>query len=77
MRGYGATAARVTPDHKVGSSNLSGLIVQFRVHRQSGIVQLHCVVEFAPRLRECACHLDKLRGTAPRDAMPGVCGRAP
>ena len=24
--GYGATAARVTPDHKVGSSNLSGLI---------------------------------------------------
>ena len=24
-RGYGATAARVTPDHKVGSSNLSGL----------------------------------------------------
>ena len=27
QRGYGATAARVTPDHKVGSSNLSGLIV--------------------------------------------------
>ena len=26
QRGYGATAARVTPDHKVGSSNLSGLI---------------------------------------------------
>ena len=26
LRGYGATAARVTPDHKVGSSNLSGLI---------------------------------------------------
>ena len=25
LRGYGATAARVTPDHKVGSSNLSGL----------------------------------------------------
>ena len=24
--GYGATVARVTPDHKVGSSNLSGLI---------------------------------------------------
>ena len=26
LRGYGATVARVTPDHKVGSSNLSGLI---------------------------------------------------
>ena len=26
MRGYGATAARLTPDQKVGSSNLSGLI---------------------------------------------------
>ena len=24
-RGYGATAARLTPDQKVGSSNLSGL----------------------------------------------------
>ena len=27
LRGYGATVARVTPDHKVGSSNLSGLIL--------------------------------------------------
>jgi hypothetical protein len=27
-RGYGATAARLTPDQKVGSSNLSGLISQ-------------------------------------------------
>ena len=27
MWGDGATAARVTPDHKVGSSNLSGLIL--------------------------------------------------
>ena len=26
-RGYGATAARLTPDQKVGSSNLSGLIL--------------------------------------------------
>ena len=25
-RGYGATAARLTPDQKVGSSNLSGLM---------------------------------------------------
>ena len=25
--GDGATVARVTPDHKVGSSNLSGLIM--------------------------------------------------
>ena len=26
MRGYGATAVRLTPDQKVGSSNLSGVI---------------------------------------------------
>jgi hypothetical protein len=26
-RGYGATAARLTPDQKVGSSNLSALIL--------------------------------------------------
>ena len=26
-RGYGATAAHLTPDQKVGSSNLSGLIL--------------------------------------------------
>ena len=26
LRGYGATAARLTPDQKVGRSNLSGLI---------------------------------------------------
>ena len=25
LKGYGATAARLTPDQKVGSSNLSGL----------------------------------------------------
>ena len=28
-RGYGATAARLTPDQKVGSSNLSGLMTKF------------------------------------------------
>ena len=27
QRGYGATAARLTPDQKVGSSNLSALIL--------------------------------------------------
>ena len=30
-RGYGATAARLTPDQKVGSSNLSGLSAAARV----------------------------------------------
>jgi hypothetical protein len=30
-RGYGATAARLTPDQKVGSSNLCALIFQFHV----------------------------------------------
>ena len=28
-RGYGVTAARLTPDQKVGSSNLSGLMTKF------------------------------------------------
>ena len=32
--GYGATAARLTPDQKVGSSNLSGLIFLF-AHRST------------------------------------------
>ena len=30
--GYGATVARLTPDQKVGSSNLSALIGSVRVH---------------------------------------------
>ena len=30
-RGYGAAAARLTPDQKVGSSNLSGLMTKFPV----------------------------------------------
>ena len=33
-RGYGATAARLTPDQKVGSSNLSGLTL--RIHTRIG-----------------------------------------
>ena len=32
MRGYGATAARLTPDQKVGSSNLSALIFQMPMY---------------------------------------------
>jgi hypothetical protein len=31
-RGYGATAARLTPDQKVGSLNLSALIVDSKTH---------------------------------------------
>ena len=36
-RGYGATAARLTPDQKVGNSNLSGLMTMFPMclHPQS------------------------------------------
>ena len=37
-RGYGATAARLTPDQKVGSSNLSGLT---RLRVLGGRVPLH------------------------------------
>ena len=36
MRGYGATAARLTPDQKVGSSNLSGLLTMVRVSWRLG-----------------------------------------
>ena len=31
IRGYGATVARLTPDQKVGSSNLSALIVDVSI----------------------------------------------
>ena len=31
--GYGATVARSTPDHKVGSSNLSALMLLYASHR--------------------------------------------
>ena len=34
VRGYGATAARVTPDQKVGSSNLSALTFASALCRQ-------------------------------------------
>ena len=34
-RGYGATAARLTPDQKVGNSNLSGLTLLNKYFRQS------------------------------------------
>ena len=44
MWGYGATVARVTPDHKVGSSNLSGLI--------SGVAAALCGVH----THVSACH---------------------
>ena len=42
--GYGATAARVTPDHKVGSSNLSGLILYARGTPQSHPCQRQSVM---------------------------------
>ena len=32
VRGYGATAARLTPDQKVGNSNLSALIANAAAH---------------------------------------------
>ena len=35
--GYGATAARLTPDQKVGSSNLSGLIIWLGLGFRAGI----------------------------------------
>ena len=37
MRGYGATAARLTPDQKVGSSNLSALILPTRRTQGCGL----------------------------------------
>jgi hypothetical protein len=39
-RGYGATAARLTPDQKVGSSNLSGLKFVVFVLRHVGMTTL-------------------------------------
>ena len=42
MRGYGATAARLTPDQKVGSSNLSGLILRWPICLVAGNEKLQC-----------------------------------
>ena len=42
MRGYGATAARLTPDQKVGSSNLSGLIFRRPICLVAGNEELQC-----------------------------------
>ncbi len=42
VRGYGATAARLTPDQKVGSSNLSGLNFSFAAAQRlqrNGLIQ--------------------------------------
>ena len=41
-RGYGATAARLTPDQKVGSSNLSGLKFVVSVLRHVGVCVATC-----------------------------------
>ena len=42
MRGYGATAARLTPDQKVGSSNLSGLILRWPICWVAGNEKFQC-----------------------------------
>ena len=42
MRGYGATAARLTPDQKAGSSNLSGLIFRMPICLIAGNEKLQC-----------------------------------
>ena len=41
-RGHGATAARLTPDQKVGSSNLSGLILRWPICLVAGNEKLQC-----------------------------------
>ena len=54
QRGYGATAARLTPDQKVGSSNLSGLIC----HTLAAMASTLCWLDWALRLQSvglCAC----------------------
>ena len=51
-RGYGATAARLTPDQKVGSSNLSGLI-WLGLKRPGPIMRIF----YYTTLRLCACDL--------------------
>ena len=51
-RGYGAAAARLTPDQKVGSSNLSGLI-WLGLKRPGPIMRIF----YYTTLRLCACDL--------------------
>ena len=56
MRGYGATAARLTPDQKVGSSNLSALI--FAMPASTALAELQHLPQawlklYVPLLRSC------------------------
>ena len=52
-RGYGATAARLTPDQKVGSSNLSGLT---RLRMLGGRSSLHDIWHLDRRHPwKCSC----------------------
>ena len=49
-RGYGATAARLTPDQKVGSSNLSGLIFFLSPHPVLAVAFFACLTARASGL---------------------------
>ena len=52
--GYGATVARLTPDQKVGSSNLSALICSRPL---SGCRARSCSSKNCQRARQCRCFL--------------------
>ena len=59
--GYGATVARLTPDQKVGSSNLSALIFPTRV-----CVCVCVCVRFAPVCKaRCALFLEAFPSACP------------
>ena len=65
MRGYGATVARLTPDQKVGSSNLSALIVVVL-----GLAPWwHCLLPALVHVCSQGCGCSKLMRLADRCAI--------
>ena len=80
QRGYGATAARLTPDQKVGSSNLSGLIFPKVFHNPLENIMNQtkgaCWPQWIPQLlrtpRRAAGHLPGHAGGAPSSQKRSV-----
>ena len=72
-RGYGATAARLTPDQKVGSSNLSALNFRFPMANRSSCMQLNICLGCIRRIVCCAAVAPKPRRINAYQCYAHVC----
>ena len=71
LRGYGATAARLTPDQKVGSSNLSVLIFSNQLGHADGTDIMLSNVAPIPLQLGCAMPAPAYACNARRWCQPG------